>query len=95
MRILTFILTVILFLVGISFAILNAKVVSIDYYVGVAELPLSLLLTLAFLVGVLVGLSVGIILFFKAKATQRRLRKQLTTAKKEIKDLDRFPPEDK
>ena len=95
MRIFTFIITIIVLLVGVSFAILNAKVVSIDYYMGVVEMPLSLLLTLAFVVGVLVGLTVGISLFFKAKVTQRHLRKQLKAAQKKIEHWHRLPLENK
>ncbi len=87
MRIFTFIVTIILLFMGISFAILNDNMVSMHYYVGVARLPLSLLLTLAFIVGVCVGLLVSIGLFFKAKASQRHLRKQLTMAQKEIAHL--------
>ncbi len=87
MRIFTLIFIVIILLMGISFSILNANIVSFHYYFGVAKLPLSLLLTVTFILGLFVGLLVIVIPFFRAKITQRRLRTQLNLAKKEIQHL--------
>ena len=95
MRIFTFIIVIIVLLLGVSFAILNANVVAIDYYFGSAQLPLSLFLVFALIIGAILGLFVSNVMFFKAKAVQYHLRKQLANAQKEIKNLHKIPLEDK
>lgn len=91
MRIFTFILLLIILFFGISFAILNAKVVVMDYYFGVANLPLSLLLGITLIIGAIIGWLVGLGMLLKARATQHHLRKQLAIAQKEIKNLHQLP----
>ncbi len=91
MRIFTFILLLIILFFGISFAILNAKLVVMDYYFGMAQLPLSLLLGITLILGAIIGWLVGLVMLLKAKKTQRYLRKQLATVQKEIKNLHQIP----
>lgn len=91
MRIFTFILLLIILFFGISFAILNAKVVELNYYFGTVQLPLSLLLGITLIVGAVVGWLVGFVMILKAKAMQRHLRKQLTVAQKGLKNLHQLP----
>lgn len=43
-------------LLGISFAVLNAGLVHINYYIGSREIPLSLLLFLSFVLGLGLGM---------------------------------------
>lgn len=87
MRIFTLIIVLIILLLGISFAVLNANSVTINYYTGIAHLPLSLLLVIVLVIGVFIGLLTTIIMFFKAKAIQSHLRKQLHTTQKELDHL--------
>ena len=79
MRILTFVIILVILFFGISFAVLNAEVVSINYYFGIAHLPLSLLLIITLIVGVLFGLGAGLIMVFRAKLENRKLHKQLVS----------------
>ena len=55
-RIITGIVVVILILLGITFAILNATPVSLNYYIGISEISLSLLLVLVLLLGIVLGI---------------------------------------
>lgn len=95
MRIFTLIIVLIMLLLGISFAVLNADLVTIKYYFGIAHMPLSLLLAIVLIVGVLIGLLTTIFMFFKAKAGQLYLRKQLHTVQKELAHLRKQPLEER
>lgn len=55
MRILSLLFTLFMVLVGVSFAIINANSVTMNYYIGELTLPLSMLLIFTFTLGVLVG----------------------------------------
>ena len=67
MRIFSYILILVILIIGITFAILNHAPVTINYYVGQRTLPLSLLLTFSFVIGCLLGLLVGFWILLKTK----------------------------
>jgi uncharacterized integral membrane protein len=67
MRIFWVILGLIIFIAVAGFALLNAKLVPIDYYVGQREVPLALIIVIAFVVGGLLGWVWG---YAKAKITR-------------------------
>ena len=80
MRIITYIVAIILILFGLTFALLNATAVKLNYYVGTTEISLSLLLILTVGLGILIGfiVSLGPVLKLKRKNYQLRTRvKQL------------------
>lgn len=80
MRILSFIIAIILIVLGLTFALLNATPVTLNYYLGSQEISLSLLLVLAVGFGTLIGfiVSIGKILRLKNKIHQQKNRlKQL------------------
>ena len=93
MRLFTFILAIIVLLIGVSFAVLNANLVSLHYYFGERQLPLSLLLAIALILGAILGLIAATMMLLRAKAAQHRLRKQLTMAQKELSNLRKIPLE--
>ncbi len=55
MRIFAIIFALLILIVGTLFAILNAGMVSLHYYLGVTQIPLSLLLFITFMMGSLCG----------------------------------------
>ncbi|MCS5712021.1 lipopolysaccharide assembly protein LapA domain-containing protein [Candidatus Berkiella aquae] len=55
MRIISLLLTLLLIIVGIAFAALNAKAVEINYLIGQTELPLAALLLISLIVGILIS----------------------------------------
>lgn len=89
---LVFILLVIGF--GLSFALLNAGLVTLDYYLGTAELPLSLALTLALIVGAILGLAVATAVLIRDKREAARLRRRLGQMEKELSELRKLPLRD-
>jgi putative membrane protein len=95
MRIITFILLLAIILLGISFAVLNPDVVNFNYYIGHRALPLSLLLVMTFVLGSILGLSVGFFLLIKLKIKKYKLQTQLKIAEKEIANLRAIPLQDR
>lgn len=59
MRIIYGLFFIILLAFGVTFAILNGNQVALDYFWGSLELPLSVLLVVVFILGVVTGLCVG------------------------------------
>jgi putative membrane protein len=94
-RIISYIIILLIIIFGVSFATLNSTLVTINYYFGQSELPISLLLVLAFVCGCVVGIVVGFWLLIKAKLINYRLRQRLILAEKEIENLRAIPLQDK
>jgi lipopolysaccharide assembly protein A len=94
-RIITYILLLIIILIGITFATLNPSVVTIHYYIGQRTLPLSMLLVLVFAMGCLLGLGVGLMLLVSVKIKNYRLKHRLKLAEKEVENLRAIPLQDR
>ncbi len=95
MRIFSYIIILVLVVMGISFATLNSQSVSINYYVGHRVMPLSLLVVTIFSTGCLMGALVGLWFVVKAKLKSHRLKQRLKLAEKEIENLRAIPLQDK
>ena len=95
MRIITYVLLLIMILLGISFATLNPVPVNLNYYLGQITLPLSLLLVWVFAIGCLLGLLVGVLLLVRVKIKNFRLKQRLKIAEKEVQNLRAIPLQDK
>jgi len=94
-RIVTYILLLIIILIGITFAVLNQVPVTVNYYMGQKTLPLSLLLVFVFGIGCLSGLLVGGWLAFKMKMKNYHLKQRLKVAEKEVQNLRAIPLQDR
>ncbi len=77
--------------IGVTFALLNAAPVSFHYYLGAKEIPLSILLVLSFVLGLLIAFIVMSISILRLKAQKRGLNKRLKLADKEIDNLRSLP----
>ena len=77
----------IIIVAGAAFSCLNSDLVTIKYYFGVKEMPLSILLALVFGIGSILGLLFGWISVVKLKMTNRRLQKNLNSSQQEISKL--------
>lgn len=91
MRIFSYLFMLLLILFGVSFAILNAEPVLINFYIGTQTLPLSLLLVLALFFGVALGLIVSLFLSIKYSSSNAKLRHRLKLAEAEISNLRAIP----
>jgi putative membrane protein len=94
-RILSYILLLVIILLGISFATLNSGTVTLNYYVGHKTMALSLLLVSVFATGCLLGILVGLTIVVKLKLKNYRLKQRIKLAEKEITNLRAIPLQDR
>ncbi len=77
LRLVSFIVLLFVLIIGIYFGLLNADPVSVNYYFGTYEMPLSLLLVATLLIGALLGAVASIGIIF-------RMRKRISNLKREV-----------
>jgi len=94
MRIFSYLFMLLLILIGVSFACLNAEPVLVNYYFGTSKTPLSMLLVLTLIFGVALGLLVSLVMSIKYKRNNSRLRQRLALAEKEVSNLRAIPLKD-
>ncbi|VAX12296.1 hypothetical protein MNBD_GAMMA24-474 [hydrothermal vent metagenome] len=95
LRIFYLLLFLLLIVIGIAFAVLNAEAVEFNYYFASRQIPLSLILVLAMFSGAVLGVlaSTGVIVSLKREVA--KLRKSSKLAEKEITNLRAIPIKDK
>jgi len=91
MRIFSFIVFLILFSLGITFAFLNHNHVVFNYYFATKEISLSLLLIFSLGIGILLGLLFTAFYWLKVKTENIRLKSRYKEAEKEISNLRSLP----
>lgn len=84
MRIISYIIAIILILFGLSFALLNASPVKLNYYVGSIDISLSLLLVLTVGLGILIGFIVALGRILKLKNKNYQLKSRLKQVEHEL-----------
>ena len=94
MRIVITILYLILIMVGVSFAALNASSVQVNFYFSTLKMPISVLMTVMLGVGMLVGFFLFLYRYWRLKAEHRKIKNQLKLTEKEIKNLRAIPLRD-
>lgn len=94
MRLLRYILFIIILLLALSFALLNANPVSINYYLGTSQIPLSILLVFSFGIGCIIGLLVSMSWYLRSKWHNRKLHQRLELVEKELANLRTMPLKD-
>jgi putative membrane protein len=77
MRIFFYALLALIVLFGISFAALNAESVTLHYYMGTLQLPLSFLLAFCLTLGIVLGCLLSLSLFLRAKREIFELKAKL------------------
>ena len=90
-KILYGIAVVLLVMIGITFAILNAEQVQLNYYFGSKQIPLSFAIILSIFIGAILGVFASIGLILKSRKELSRLRKTAEMAEKEISNLRAIP----
>lgn len=84
MRIFSYIVAIILIFLGITFSILNATPVALNYYVGTTHISLSLLLVLTLGAGILIGFVVSLPPLLRAKRKIYRLKNRVKQVEQEL-----------
>ncbi|HFD91849.1 MAG TPA: LapA family protein [Gammaproteobacteria bacterium] len=83
-RLITSIILLLVLVVGIYFGLLNAEKVTINYYFGSYELPLSLVMVISVLVGALLGAIASIGIVFRMRKRISRLKREVGERQREL-----------
>jgi len=94
MRIVRLIFYILILLLGLSFAVLNAQNISLNYYFGMWQAPLSLTLVLALALGALLGIVACLGLLMKLKNEVSTLQKAAKLSETEVMNLRAMPLKD-
>ena len=90
-RLFGFISLIIVVVFGLSFAVLNAEPVSLNYYFGYRDIPLSMVVVLSLAVGAVIGVLVSVGMILRLKQQLGSLRRKLLAAEKQVGPLHILP----
>lgn len=88
-------LALVVIILGIAFSVLNAESIQLNYYLGSVDLPLSLVLVIAMIVGALLGIFASMSLIIGSRRSANKLKRSIEVAEKEIVNLRNIPIKDK
>ena len=94
MRLLMMLVYLILILLGVSFAALNASSVQVNFYFKTVSMPISVLMTIMLGVGLVIGILIFLYRYWRLKVDCLKLKSQLKLTEKEIKNLRAIPLKD-
>lgn len=77
MRMMSLLFTLLLIIIGATFAVFNAKFVPLNYLIGSKELPVAFIFLIGFTTGALLTLLIMGFNLFKLKTQNKRLANQL------------------
>lgn len=93
-RILIFIGFLLVIVLGLSFAVMNASEVQLNYYFGTFSAPLSLVVVGAIAIGALLGVLASVGMVLSQKREMARLRRSMKLTEKELSNLRALPLKD-
>jgi lipopolysaccharide assembly protein A len=91
MRMFSYLIFLIVMLVGLIFSSLNSTPVVFNYYLGAKTIALSLLLIFTFGIGMLFGILVAAVSWLKVKKDNLQLKSRLKLIEKEVENLRSIP----
>lgn len=91
MRLLMLVIYIVLIVLGVSFAALNASSVAVNFYYKTVTMPVSVMMTLALGFGILIGFILFIRRYWRLKIEYYKIKNQLKLTEKEIKNLRSIP----
>ncbi|MCP4995112.1 MAG: LapA family protein [Gammaproteobacteria bacterium] len=94
MRFLKLLFLLLVMMIGAAFAVMNADVVTLNYYFGSRVLPLSVVLVGAVAVGSLIGVVAIMFRVIGLKRENAELRRKAHLASQEVKNLRAIPLQD-
>ncbi len=81
--------------IGLSFALMNAEAVTLSYYFGTIDAPLSIIVVVSIALGALLGVSASMAMALGLKQEIARLRRSVKVTEKEVANLRSLPLRDK
>lgn len=94
MRLLSSLFLILLIILAISFSLLNAEIVNVNYFFAKAQLPLSLLLLIALFIGCLLGFLTQIKVSIQQRYRNHVLTKKNNLLNQELNNLRAMPVKD-
>ena len=94
MRLFMMLFYLLLILLGVSFAALNASSVQVNFYFKTLTMPISVLMTIMLGVGLLLGFLLFLYRYWHLKVKFLKVKSQLKMTEKEIKNLRAIPLKD-
>jgi putative membrane protein len=88
MKVSTFVLCLFFLVVGIFVTALNSESVRFDYYLSSIDLPLSILLIMILLIGIVVGVFMSLGSVMKLRWENRSLKKKLKNLEGSTNSMD-------
>lgn len=93
-RLVSLILIAFFVLLGLAFAVVNAKPVELNYFLASREVPLAMVLVLTLVVGALMGIVFSLGMVIRLKRETLRLRRQIQLTEREVVNLRTMPIKD-
>lgn len=93
-RLVSLILITFFVLLGLAFAVVNAKPVELNYFLASREVPLAMVLVLALVMGALMGIVFSLGMVIRLKRETLRLRRQIQLTEQEVVNLRTLPIKD-
>lgn len=93
-RIVIFTILLLVALVGLSFALINAETVTLNYYFDSLQAPLSLVMVIALALGAIMGVMASLWVVIGLKRELAKMRKAAKVSEKEIANLRSLPMKD-
>ena len=94
MRLFIWLFYLLLILLGVTFAALNAGTVQLNLYVTTLSIPIAVLITIMFGIGLLLGFLLSLLRYWRLKMELIKIKNQLKISAKEIKNLRDIPLKD-
>ncbi len=94
MRLLMLVTYILLIIIGVSFAALNASSVQVNFYFKTVSMPVSVLMTIMLGIGIFIGFILFVCRYWRLKVECRKIKNQLILTEKEIKNLRSIPLQD-
>ncbi len=91
LRLVNILLLITLIVLGLSFAVLNADPVTLNYYFGNKQIPLSMIVVVALATGAVIGVLVSMGILLRQKQQTFRLRRQLKQVEKRATSTSVLP----
>ncbi len=91
MRIVQGIILLIVFVLALAFTVINADAVTLNYYLGKLELPLSVIIIGAFAMGAIVGILATLGRVMRLRREVNRLQRSERIAQQELTNLRSLP----
>ncbi|PCH85048.1 MAG: hypothetical protein COB26_09380 [Piscirickettsiaceae bacterium] len=91
MKFIYLLLFIVFLTLGFVLSVSNSAPIKINYYYGWLEMPLSFALLATLVIGVILGISVGVLKNLKLRRKLSKLSKQASITKQEVTNLRTFP----